>query len=136
MSFLRFCRSFLLRPLWAEPVRAGLTALAVALGVAVVLAIELAGRAAAGSFHASLETLVGNEDLEITAVGGVPESLYARLAQMPYPLHLTPRMEDFAVVRPGGEVVPLVGLDLVATVEGGSAPPSSDPSSPSSTPQS
>ncbi len=114
MGFLRFCRAFLLRPLGQEPVRAMLTALAVALGVAVVLAIELAGRAAAGSFHASLETLVGREDLEITALGGVPDAAYAQLASLPDPLHLTPRMEDFAVVRPGGEVVPLVGLDLIA----------------------
>ena len=113
-ELLRFFRAFLLRPLLREPVRAGLTLLAVALGVAVVLAIELAGQAAAGSFHASLETLVGNQDLEVTAVGGVPEDVYARLARLPYPLHLTARMEDFAVVRPAGEVVPLVGLDLVA----------------------
>ncbi|HMD30358.1 MAG TPA: FtsX-like permease family protein, partial [Candidatus Acidoferrales bacterium] len=93
----------------------------VALGVAVVLAIELAGRAAAGSFNASLETLVGKEDLEITALGGAPESLYARLARMPYPLHLTARMEDFAVIHPSREVVPLVGLDLVAEAGIGSA---------------
>ncbi|HXZ21105.1 MAG TPA: FtsX-like permease family protein [Candidatus Acidoferrales bacterium] len=113
MAFLRFCRTFLLRPLAQEPVRAVLTALAVALGVAVVLAIELAGRAAAGSFHASLESLVGNEDLEITALGGVPQSAVVRLATLPYPLHLIARMEDFAVVRPEGEVVPLIGLDLI-----------------------
>ena len=118
MELLRFFRSFLIRPLRQEPVRAALTVLAVALGVAVVLAIELAGRAAAGSFHASLETLAGNQDLEVTAVGGVPESAYGRLAQLPYPLHLTPRMEDFAVVHPGGEVVPFVGLDLVAAAAG------------------
>jgi putative ABC transport system permease protein len=117
MGFLRFCRAFLVRPLRQEPVRAALTALAVALGVAVVLAIELAGRAAAGSFHASLETLVGNEDLEITAVGGVPETLVGRLASLPYPLHVAPRMEDFAVVRPGGEVIPVIGLDVVASVQ-------------------
>ncbi|HYA94722.1 MAG TPA: ABC transporter permease, partial [Terriglobales bacterium] len=113
MAFFRFCRAFLFRPMAQEPVRATLTALAVALGVAVVLAIELAGRAAAGSFHASLESLVGNEDLEITALGGVAEDDYARLATLPYPLHVTARMEDFAVVRPGGEVVPLIGLDLI-----------------------
>lgn len=113
MAFLRFCRAFLLRPLAKEPVRAMLTALAVALGVAVVLAIELAGRAAAGSFHASLESLAGHDDLEITALGGVPDDAYARLATLPYPFHLTARMEDFAVVRPGGEVVPLIGLDLI-----------------------
>ena len=121
MHFLRFCRAFLLRPLAREPVRAALTALAVALGVAVVLAIELAGRAAAGSFHASLESLVGNEDLEITAVGGVPEAVLGRLVSLPYPLRVAPRMEDFAVVRPGGEVVPLVGLDLVAFAQEGFA---------------
>jgi len=116
MGFLRFCRAFLLRPLRQEPVRAALTALAVALGVAVVLAIELAGRSAAGSFHASLETLVGSADLEITAIGGISDSVYSRLATLPHPLHLSPRMEDFAVVQPSGEVVPLVGLDLIAGV--------------------
>ena len=118
MGFLRFCRAFLVRPLRQEPVRTALTALAVALGVAVVLAIELAGQAAAGSFHASLESLVGNQDLEITAIGGVPETLLARLVALPYPLRISPRMEDFAVVRSEGaqEVVPLVGVDAVASV--------------------
>ena len=127
MAFLRFCRAFLLRPLAQEPVRTLLTALAVALGVAVVLAIELAGRAAAGSFHASLETLAGKEDLEITSLGGVPEDIYARLAAMPYPLHIMARMEDFAVVRPAGEVVPLIGLDLIGLAfEEGTARPADE----------
>ncbi len=131
MAFLRFCRAFLLRPLAQEPVRALLTALAVAMGVAVVLAIEMAGRAAAGSFHASLESLVGNEDLEITALGGVPEDVYARLATLPYPLHLTARMEDFAVVRPRGEVVSLIGLDLIGVAfEAGTIRPSQQTGSP------
>ena len=48
------------RPLAGEPVRTALAALAVALGVAVVLAIELAGDAAAGSFRSSVETLAGD----------------------------------------------------------------------------
>ena len=60
----------MLRPLLLEPVRASLTVLAIALGVAVVLAIDLAGTAAAGSFRSSMETLAGENDLEIvTAVG-------------------------------------------------------------------
>jgi putative ABC transport system permease protein len=114
MISLRFLNAFLLRPLRREPVRAALTAFAVALGVAVVLAIELAGRSATGSFHASLETLVGKADLEITAVGGVPETVLARLVSLPFPLQLTARMEDYAVVGSKREAVPLVGLDLVA----------------------
>jgi hypothetical protein len=54
--------------------------LAVALGVAVVIAIELAGQAAVGSFQSSLETLLGKTDLQITANGGVDEVWVARLA--------------------------------------------------------
>ena len=46
---------------------------AVALGVAVVLAIDLASGAAAGSFRSSMQTLSGDDDLEVVATGGVPE---------------------------------------------------------------
>ncbi len=60
-----------------EPVRLGLMVLAVGLGVAVVLAIELAGTAAAGSFHSSMESLAGDNDLEVVASGGVPEAVVA-----------------------------------------------------------
>ena len=61
----------MVRPLGREPVRMGLTVLAVALGVAVVLAIDLAGTAATGSFRSSLETLAGNYTLEVTVTGEV-----------------------------------------------------------------
>ena len=50
-----------------------LSLLSIALGVAVVIAIELAGDAATGSFQSSLTTLVGKVDYEITANGGVDE---------------------------------------------------------------
>ena len=54
--------------------------------MAVVLAIELAGDAAAGSFHSSIETLTGKADLEVIAVGGVPDTVVGRLATLPYPI--------------------------------------------------
>jgi putative ABC transport system permease protein len=104
----------MLRPLSHEPVRLGLMVLAVGLGVAVVLAIELAGNAAAGSFHSSMESLAGDNDLEVVATGGVPESVVATLATQPYPLRLSPRMEDFAVDTHTRETLPLIGLDLIA----------------------
>jgi putative ABC transport system permease protein len=104
----------MLRPLFHEPVRLGLMVLAVGLGVAVVLAIELAGNAAAGSFHSSMESLAGDNDLEVVATGGVPESVVATLATQPYPLRLSPRMEDFAVDTHTRETLPLIGLDLIA----------------------
>ncbi len=104
----------MVRPLFHEPIRLALMVLAVALGVAVVLAIDLAGNAAAGSFHASMESLAGDNDLEIVASGGVPESVIATLASQPYPLRISPRMEDFAVNTRTQETLPLIGLDLIA----------------------
>src|SRR5258707_1381131 len=104
----------MMRPLFHEPARLGLMVLAVGLGVAVVLAIELAGNAAAGSFHSSMETLAGDNDLEIVASGGVPETLVATLATQPYPLRISPRMEDFAVATRTRETLPLIGMDLIA----------------------
>ena len=60
MVRLKLFYRFMVRPLLHEPVRLALAVLAVALGVAVVLAIDLAGNAAAGSFHASMEALSGD----------------------------------------------------------------------------
>ena len=104
----------MLRPLFREPMRLGLMVLSVGLGVAVVLAIELAGTAAAGSFHSSMESLAGNNDLEAVASGGVPEAVVATLSAQPYPLRISPRMEDFVVDTQTHETLPLIGLDLIA----------------------
>jgi putative ABC transport system permease protein len=104
----------MVRPLFREPLRAGLIVLAVALGVAVVLAIDLAGNAATGSFRSSMETLAGDNDLEIIASGGVPEDVVATLASLPYPICISPRLEDFAVIADTKKSLPLIGLDLVA----------------------
>jgi putative ABC transport system permease protein len=103
----------MVRPLFAEPVRTALTVLAIALGVAVVLAIDLAGFAAAGSFRSSMETLARDNDFEIVATGGVPENVVGKLAQLPYSLRISARMEDYAAID-GKRTFPLLGLDLVA----------------------
>lgn len=104
----------IVRPMLRERGRPLLILLAVALGVAVVLAIELAGQAAAGSFHTSLQTLAGKNNLEVTAAGGVPQQIVGQLDRLPYPIEITPRIEDHATVAATGETVPLIGLDLVA----------------------
>jgi putative ABC transport system permease protein len=104
----------ILRPLWGEPVRTLLTILAVALGVAVVIAIDLAGQAAAGSFHSSVETLTGKNDLLITGTGGVPDAVLGRLVQLPYDFDFSPRIEDFATLDGKGEAIPFIGLDVIS----------------------
>ncbi len=112
MFALRLFFRLIVRPLRREPLRAALTALAVGLGVAVVLAIDLAGQAAAGSFRSSVETLAGDADLEISAAGGVPASVAGTLARMPYPIEIRPRMEDYAEIPGTGHVMPLIGVDV------------------------
>ena len=111
-SFALFVR-LILRPMLREHARTLLILSAVALGVAVVLAIDLAGNAAAGSFRSSMETLAGDNDLEVTAAGGVPENIIGQLAKQPYPIRISPRIEDHATVAASGEAVPLIGIDLI-----------------------
>src|SRR5271157_3977110 len=115
MPTLKLFHRLILRPLRQERLRTALTVLAVALGVAAVLAIELAGQAAAGSFRSSLQTLTGAANLEVTATGGIPPEVFARLAALPYPLKLHARIEDYGAID--GEVrrtVPSIGMDLVS----------------------
>src|SRR3954447_11087209 len=114
MSYLTIFSRLIIRPVRKEPIRTILTLLAVALGVAVVLAIELAGDAAAGSFQSSVETLTGHADFEVTADGGIGPSVLTRLAILPYPLKLRARIEDYATVVSSGKTVPFIGVDVLA----------------------
>lgn len=113
MAQWRLFWRLMVRPMGREPVRTILTVAAVALGVAVVLAMEMAGDAATGSFHSSLETLVGDNTLEVTASGGIPERLVGMLAALPYPVSVSPRLEDYALISETKRTLPLIGIDLV-----------------------
>jgi putative ABC transport system permease protein len=60
-----------------------------------------------------METLAGKDDFEVTAAGGLPETIVAQIARLPYALRVSPRIEDHAMVATG-ETVPLIGVDVVA----------------------
>ncbi len=116
----RLLRSFILRPLRQDKLRTALTVLAVALGVGVVIAVDLAGAAAGGSFASSLETLLGKTDLVVTANAGIDERWAARLARLPRDLRVSPVLEtlaDFGAVRN----VPVYGIDFIAQSPTGSS---------------
>src|SRR5260370_31802307 len=114
----------IVRPLREEPLRTSLTIVSVALGIAAVLAIELAGQAAAGSFQSSMQSLTGSADFEVTAVGGVPPEALARLARLPYALKIHPRIEDYAVTQAPARTVPFVGIDFLSESLPGATGPS------------
>lgn len=113
-AYLGLFSRLIVRPLRHELVRTALIVAAVALGVAVVIAIDLASNSAADNFHSSLEALVGTNDLLINQTGGLDEQVLGKLAQLPYAFAFSPRIEAFASVNGGGEAIPFFGLDLIA----------------------
>jgi putative ABC transport system permease protein len=86
--------------------------IAVALGVAVVIGIDLAGNAAAGSFESSLTTVVGKTSLEILANGGVDEQWMGRLAALSLNARFAPAMEASVKVAGAGYVT-AIGFDAI-----------------------
>ena len=109
MNRLKLLYRLICRPLIREPFRTALTAVCVALGVAVVVAIDLAGEASVGSFESSLESLQGSADYEISQVGGIPEAVFGGLVRLPGPQRFSPRIEGYAAVASTGERLPLSG---------------------------
>ncbi len=109
----RLLKSFILRPLRQDRIRTLLTVISVALGVAVVIAIDRAGVAATGSFQSSLQTLVGKTDLEITAPGGVDETVLGRLVSLPRNVRFSPVIEATATIPALGSVT-VYGVDPFA----------------------
>ena len=113
MPRLQLFRTLILRPLRRDLPRTTLTILAVALGVGVVIAIDLAGDAATGSFRSSLENLVGKTDLEIVANGSVDEQVIATLAALPVNARFAPVIETQGILEHVGAIT-VYGVDFVA----------------------
>jgi len=113
MQPLQLFRTLILRPLRRDLLRSSLTILAVALGVGVVIAIDLAGDAATGSFRSSLETLVGKTDLDVVANGGVDERWMGRLASLPLNARFAPVIETQGIIQGAGAVT-VYGVDFIA----------------------
>ena len=113
---MKLLRTLILRPLRRDPLRTALTILSVALGVAVVVAIDLAGDAATGSFRSSMQSLAGRTDLEILANGGIDERYMGTLTGLPVDVHFSPVIEAMQNVEGIGSV-PLYGVDLAGSKE-------------------
>ena len=79
----------------------------------MVVAIDLAGEASAGSFHSSMESLQGDASYEISQVGGIPDAVFGALSRLPGSLEFSARVEGYATFTPSGERLPLFGIDIV-----------------------
>lgn len=105
------------RPLLRRPWRPAVTAAGVALGVASVLATLLATRAAIASLREGVRELAGSTALEVTAPGGVPDSVLASLRPLAGEALILPVVEEFAPLAELGDVVRVLGVDLLMEAE-------------------
>ena len=108
---------FVVRRLREESFRTALTIGGVALGVAVVLAIQLANHSALGGFRAAMDAVAGRTSLEIVGSGvGVSEAQLAALGWLREWGDVSPVIEGDALALFGGdrgEAVRVLGVDIL-----------------------
>ncbi len=113
----RLFRTFIVRRLLSEPLRSAMTLAGVALGVAVVVAIQLANASAIGGFNMALDTMSGRASVEIVGSGsGVDETRLVALGWLREFGSVSPVIEgEMAVVFAEGrtEAVRVLGVDIL-----------------------
>jgi putative ABC transport system permease protein len=116
-----------MRTLWAasarhllhHPAQLALALLGLALGVATIVAVDIATASSGRAFELSMEAVNGAATHEITAgPAGVDEHLYVNLKQSGSPIALAPIVEGYVDVE--DQTMQLVGIDPLvdATVRG------------------
>jgi putative ABC transport system permease protein len=111
----------------ANKLRSGVTVLAVALGVAIALSVDLANTTAVASFASSVNVISNHINLQVLGVGrGFDERTILRVQNVPGVLYANPAIEDSLTVgaRAGdafsGEILRVLGVDLLRPVPGSS----------------
>ena len=101
---------FIVRRLVGERARTLTTVLGVALGVAVVIAIQLTNASSVRGFETALETVAGKASVEILGTGGVDETTAAGARLAARVRRRVPVIEgEMALVAPGGRTLPARG---------------------------
>ena len=101
-------RTFILRALRQQRLRSAVTVASLAVGVGVVVAIQLANGASVRGFETALEAIAGRTSLEVTATGaGLDET---RLAELDW-------------LREYGLVSPVIDADVALAVTSAAASP-------------
>lgn len=105
-----------LRYLARHPWQTWLSVLGIALGVAVVVAVDVANQSARTAFQLSVERVAGRATHQIeSATGRIPDSLYARLRVEQGLRPAAPAVEG--TVRIAGRTFTLLGIDPFASLD-------------------
>ena len=100
---MRLFSWFILRRLLHEPLRSVTTALGIALGVAVIIAIQLTNASSLAGFETALDTVSGQTSLEIVGTGlGIDER----------------RLPELGWLRAFGPVSPVLEGDVTSSNRG------------------
>lgn len=109
--------AFVLRDLARNSVRTFLTIAGIALGVAVMLSINLANGTALSRFRESIDLVAGRANLQITPKAGteIDERVLLQLEAMRDALKFTPVIDENAVVQDGNaDLAEVLGVDMFA----------------------
>ena len=120
---VRLFRQFIVRRLALEPVRTGTTVAGIALGIAVVIAIQLTNASSVRGFETALDTVSGKASIEITGTGGIDETVLPSLTWLREFGVASPVIEgDMAIWTPDAsrdarpartEAVKVLGIDIL-----------------------
>ncbi len=112
--FIDLFSALILRPLWRDPFRTGLTTLGVAIGVSVFISIQLANHQTLLSFSQSLDLVLGKADAVVTAEGmPFDETHFKKLLPLRQWIKAYPVIEGYGVEQSSSEVVEVLGTDLL-----------------------
>ena len=104
------------RHLLRHPAQLALALVGLVLGVASIVAVDIATGSAARAFELSLSAVSGPATHDLSAgATGVDELLYAQLARQLHVIRLAPIVEGYVTV--GDEALQLVGLDPLAAAD-------------------
>jgi putative ABC transport system permease protein len=120
---MRLFHQFIVRPLAGEKIRTATTIVGVALGIAVVIAIQLTNASSVRGFATALETVAGKTAIEIIGTGtGVDETRLPELAWLRQFGVISPVIEGSAALVVDGlsfasrrqlEAVKVLGIDIL-----------------------
>ena len=119
---MRLFTQFILRPLVGDKIRTATTILGVALGIAVVVAIQLTNASSVRGFETALETVAGKTAVEIVGTGGIDETVLPSLGWLREYGVVSPVIEGNAALVVGEldtfsrrdlEAVRVLGIDIL-----------------------
>jgi putative ABC transport system permease protein len=103
----RLFRQFILRRMSQERARTATTIVGIALGIAVVIAIQLTNGSSVRGFETALNTVAGRTSLEVVGTGGVPEPVLPDLLWLREFGTLSPVIEgEMAIVSAEADATP------------------------------